>query len=166
MHASLVRTGLVIVCLAIASSSFAQHWPRFRGPAGSGVAESQPLPTQWDAASGRGILWKTPVPGLGHSSPVVWGDRVFITAAISSNPNSHYNPKDDGIDPSTDVATHEWRVMALDKQTGRMVWSQTAHRGAPKRKRHVKATQANATPATDGRFVVVSFGSEGLYTYD
>ena len=68
--------GLVIAgVVVVASASFAQQWPRFRGPAGSGVAEDQPLLTAWDAASGRGILWKTPVPGLGHSSPVVWGDR-------------------------------------------------------------------------------------------
>jgi outer membrane protein assembly factor BamB len=167
MQASLVRIVLVLIgVFAIASASFAQHWPRFRGPAGSGVAESQPLRTEWDAASGRGILWKTPVPGLGHSSPVVWGDRVFITAAISAAPQGHYNPKDSGIDPSRDVAVHEWRVIALDKNTGRIVWSHAAHRGVPKVKRHVKATQANASPVTDGRFVVVSFGSEGLYTFD
>ena len=97
---------------------------------------------------------------------MVWGDRVFITTAITSAATSQYNPKDDGIDPSNDVAAHEWRVIALDKQTGKMLWSHTAHRGVPIRKRHVKATQANATPATDGRFVAVSFGSEGLYTYD
>jgi outer membrane protein assembly factor BamB len=167
MHASLARIGLVVIgVMAIAPASFAQHWPRFRGPAGSGIADRDPLRTQWDAASGRGVLWKTPVPGVGHSSPVVWADRVFLTTAISSAAKSQYNPKDDGIDPSNDVAVHEWRVMALDKSTGRVVWSQTAHRGVPKRRRHVKATQANATPATDGRIVVVSFGSEGLYTYD
>ena len=167
MHASLVRMGLVIAGVVVVSStSVAQQWPRFRGPAGSGVAEDQPLRTVWDAASGRGILWKTPVAGLGHSSPVVWGDRVLITAALSAAANVHYNPKDSGIDPSKDTAVHEWRVIALDKNTGRLLWSHTAHRGVPKVKRHVKATQANASPATDGRFVVASFGSEGLYTYD
>ncbi len=143
-----------------------QNWPRFRGPAGSGIADSRPLRTEWDAANGRGIVWKAPIPGLGHSSPVVWGDRIFVSTAISTAAQGHYNPKDSGIDPSRDVAVHEWRVMALDKNTGRVVWSHSAHRGVPKVKRHVKATQANASPATDGRFVVVSFGSEGLYTYD
>lgn len=156
----------IVGLLSIAASSSAQHWPRFRGPSGSGLAESQPLPTAWDATTGQGVLWKTPVPGVGHSSPVVWGDRVFITTAITSAPQGHYNPKDSGIDPSKDVATHEWRVIALEKTTGKVLWSQTAHRGVPKVKRHVKATQANASPATDGRFVVVSFGSEGLYAYD
>lgn len=167
MHSSLVRIGLALIGLiAIASASPAQDWPRFRGPSGSGIADSNPLPTVWDGIQGRGLLWKTPVPGIGHSSPVVWGDRVFITTAISAGAKGHYNPKDAGIDPSTDVAVHEWRVIALDRNTGKTLWSHAAHRGVPKVKRHVKATQANATPVTDGRFVVVSFGSEGLYAYD
>ena len=157
---------IAAIGIVTAAPVAAQHWPRFRGPAGSGIADNQPVRTDWDAASGRGILWKTPVPGIGHSSPVVWGDRVFISTAISSAAQGHYNPKDTGIDPSKDVAVHEWRVIALDKNTGRVAWSRTSHRGVPKVKRHVKATQANASPATDGRVVVVSFGSEGLYTYD
>jgi outer membrane protein assembly factor BamB len=157
---------LVTALVTFAAPSSAQNWPRFRGPSGSGIAESEPLPTTWDAATGKGVLWKAPIPGVGHSSPVVWGDRVLISTAVSTTPLGNYNPKAGGIDPSTDVAVHEWRVIALDKKTGRQLWSQTAHRGVPKVKRHVKATQANATPATDGRFVVVSFGSEGLYTYD
>jgi outer membrane protein assembly factor BamB len=167
MRPSLTRSALLITAfVTIAPPSFAQHWPRFRGPSGSGVADNAPLRTAWDAKTGQGVLWKTPVPGVGHSSPIVWGDRVFLTTAISSAPEKHYNPKDGGIDPSKDVAVHEWRVLALDKNTGKLLWSQSAHRGVPKVKRHVKATQANATPVTDGRFVVVSFGSEGLYAYD
>ena len=157
---------LVTVFITSASPSFAQHWPRFRGPSGSGIAESQPLPTMWDATAGRGILWKTAIPGVGHSSPVVWGDRIFVTTAITSAARSNYNPKNGGIDPSDDMTVHEWRVMALDKKTGQVRWSQTAHRGVPKVKRHVKATQANASPVTDGRVVVAAFGSEGVFAYD
>ena len=155
-----------VTSMAMAVPVVGQNWPRFRGPAGSGIADSRPLRTEWDAATGRGIVWKAPLPGIGHSSPAVWGDRIFVSTAISTAAQGHYNPKDSGIDPSRDVAVHEWRVMALDKTTGRVLWSHSAHRGVPKVKRHVKATQANASPATDGRFVVVSFGSEGLYTYD
>ncbi len=166
MPALLVRLALVITFVTAASAAAAQNWPRFRGPSGSGIADAQPLPTVWDETKGQGLLWKAPIPGVGHSSPVVWGDRVFLITAISSAAQSQYNPKDGGIDPSSDVTVHEWRVLALDKHTGKTLWSQTAHRGVPIRKRHVKATQANATPATDGRIVAVSFGSEGLYTYD
>jgi outer membrane protein assembly factor BamB len=123
---------------------------------------AQPLPTSWDGEKSTNILWKTALPGLGHASPVVWGDRVFVTAAISSATTLTYNAKDAGIQPATDNSVHEWRVLGLDRNTGRILWSQTAHRGVPKVKRHVKATQANATPVTDGRFVVAFFGSEGL----
>ena len=135
-------------------------------PAGSGVADSQPLPIHWDAASGRGIVWKTPVPGIGHSSPVVWGDRVFITTAISSATQRALQPQG-RRDRSVEGRRRSRMARAGARQEHRaQLWSQTAHRGVPKVKRHVKATQANATPVTDGRFVVVSFGSEGLYTYD
>ena len=167
MTRSLAKLGmLVVVMIAGTGLLIAQHWPAFRGPTGSGVADAQPLRTSWDAPRSTAILWKTALPGLGHSSPVVWGDRVFVTAAVSSSPNRHHNPKDEGVQPANDAAAHEWRVLALDKNSGTILWSRTAHRGMPKTKRHIKATQANASPATDGRIVVVSFGSEGLYTYD
>jgi outer membrane protein assembly factor BamB len=142
------------------------HWPRFRGPAGSGVADADPLRTSWNAETSAGIAWKTALPGLGHSSPVIWGDRIFLTTAVTTSKANTYNAKDAGIQPANDTAVHEWRVLAIDKSTGKVLWSRTAHRGVPKVKRHVKATQANATAATDGRIVVVSFGSEGLYCYD
>jgi len=155
--------GLSICLPAVA---YAQNWPSFRGPNASGIADERPLPTTWDAKKSLNILWRTPLPGLGHSSPVVWQDRVFVTLAISSAAKPAYNPKDDDIEPANDQSVHEWRVYCLDKRTGSVLWSRTAHQGVPKVKRHVKATQANATPATDGRVVVVSFGSEGLYCYD
>jgi outer membrane protein assembly factor BamB len=166
MHTPIVRSILALgLSLCAAASLRAQNWPTFRGPNGSGIAE-RPLPTVWDGERDRSILWKTPLPGLGHSSPVVWGNRVFVTLAISSAANPNHNPKDHDIEPSNDQSVHEWRVYSLDKRTGAVLWSRTAHTGAPKVKRHVKATQANATPVTNGQVVVVSFGSEGLYAYD
>ena len=160
-----LAASLLFVCAGVTGLA-AQHWPSFRGPAGSGVADQQPLRTSWDGIRSTGILWKTPLPGLGHSSPAVWGDRVFVTTAVSTNPQPNYNPKDVGIQPANDSVIHEWRVLALDKATGKILWSAAAHRGAPKTRRHVKATQANATPVTDGSVVIASFGSEGLYAYD
>ena len=134
------------LCLTIAAH--AQNWPTFRGPNGSGIATT-PLPTAWDGEKSSNILWKTPLPGLGHSSPVVWGDRVFVTLAISSADNPNHNPKDADIEPSQDQSRHEWRVVSLDKRSGQILWSRTAHTGVPRVRRHVKATQANATPVTD-----------------
>lgn len=166
MQSFLVWLGVVVGTFSFVAPASAQHWPRFRGPSGSGVADSQPLRTAWDGTTGEGVLWKTALPGLGHSSPVVWGDRIFITTAVSATPRPVYSPKNEGTQPATDDAVHEWRVLALDRNSGKILWSRTAHRGAPKRKRHVKATQANASAATDGRIVVAAFGSEGLYAYD
>ena len=154
----------LLICLTTMAQ--AQNWPAFRGPQTSGVADGQALPTTWDAAKSTNVLWKTPIPGLGHSSPVVWGDRVFITTAISSATNTAYNPKNDDVKPADDSAVHQWRIYCLNKRTGKVIWSQTAYSGVPKAKRHLKATQANSTPVTDGRFVVAAFGSEGLYCYD
>ena len=168
MHAitHLLRLAAIGLSLLVSVPVSAQNWPAFRGPNGSGIADARPLPVSWDAEKSTNILWKTAVPGLGHSSPVIWGDRIFVTAAESSAASLTYNAKDDDIEPANDASVHQWRVYALDKLSGRIVWSQTAHQGVPKVKRHVKASQANASPVTNGRVVVVSFGSEGLYAYD
>ena len=142
-------------------------WPSFRGPQASGVAEGQDLPDQWNGKTGENIIWHTKIPGLAHSSPVVWGNRVFVTSAISSDPKASFRPGlyGDG-DASKDQTQHRWMVYALDKQSGKIVWERVAYQGEPREKRHIKATYANSTPATDGRIVVAWFGSQGLYTYD
>jgi outer membrane protein assembly factor BamB len=142
-------------------------WPSFRGPHASGVAEGQNLPDKWDGKTGENILWHTSIPGLAHSSPIVWGNRVFVTSAISSDPKASFRPGlyGDG-DASKDRSRHRWVVYALDKQSGKILWERVAYEGEPMEKRHIKATYANSTPATDGRIVVAWFGSQGLYAYD
>lgn len=166
MQRFVMWVGMMVVTIGLASPSVAQNWSRFRGPSGSGIVDTQPLPTAWDGIKGTGVVWKTAIPGVGHSSPVVWGDRVFLTTAISTAARPNYNPKSEGTAPSNDESIHEWQVLALDKTSGKMLWSRTAHKGVPIRKRHIKATQANATPVTDGRVVIAAFGSEGLFAYD
>ncbi|HYE14612.1 MAG TPA: PQQ-binding-like beta-propeller repeat protein [Pyrinomonadaceae bacterium] len=142
-------------------------WPSFRGPQASGVADGQSLPDRWDGRTGENILWRTPIPGLAHSSPVVWGSRIFVTSAVSSEPNATFRPGlyGDG-DASQDRSRHRWALYALDKRTGKVLWERTAFEGAPVDKRHIKSTYANSTPATDGRTVVAWFGSQGVYAYD
>src|ERR1043165_1465868 len=142
-------------------------WPSFRGPSASGIAEGQNLPDKWDAKTGENILWRTPVPGLAHSSPIVWGNRIYVTTAISGDPKATFKPGlyGDG-DASKDRSVHKWMIYALDKHTGKIVWQRVAFEGVPREKRHMKATYANATPATDGRIVVAWFGSQGVYAYD
>jgi outer membrane protein assembly factor BamB len=98
---------------------------------------------------------------------VVWGDAVFVTTAVSTRKDATFRRGlfGDG-DASDDRSPHQWKVYRLDKATGRIVWERVAHEGVPVDKRHVKSTYASATPATDGRYVVAFFGSQGLYAYD
>lgn len=142
-------------------------WASFRGNRAAGVAEGQNLPERWDAEKGSGVKWKTPIPGLAHSSPIVWGERVYVTTAVSSRGGDDFRHGlyGDG-DASTDRSSQQWKLYALDRKTGRVVWERTAYEGVPREKRHMKASYANATPATDGRVVVAFFGSQGLYAYD
>ncbi len=142
-------------------------WPSFRGPQASGIAERQNLPDTWNAASGEHILWRTPVPGLAHSSPIVWGNRIFVTSAVSGDPKATFRPGlyGDG-DASEDRSRQRWMIYALEKRTGKMLWERVAHEGEPLNKRHIKSTYASSTPATDGRIVVAWFGSHGIHAYD
>jgi outer membrane protein assembly factor BamB len=142
-------------------------WPSFRGPQASGIAERQNLPDKWDVKTGENILWRTPIPGLAHSSPIVWGDRVFVTSAVSTDPKATFRPGlyGDG-DASKDMSRHRWMIYALDRRNGKIVWERIAHQGEPLEKRHIKSTYANSTPATDGRIVVAWFGSQGIHAYD
>ena len=142
-------------------------WPQFRGIGAAGVAEGFSLPTTWNVADGTNVAWKADIPGLGHSSPVVWGDDVFVSTSISGQKDAGLKIGAYGaIQPVQDDSEHEWRVYALDKKTGRVKWQQTAYKGVPKIKRHTKATHANSTLATDGERLIAFFGSEGVYAYD
>jgi outer membrane protein assembly factor BamB len=144
-----------------------QNWPSFRGPHASGVAEGQFPPLTWDVATNHNVSWKTPIPGLGHSGPIIWEDRVYLTTAVSGDGKAEFRPGLYGdVDSLKEATEHSWRVYCLDKNSGKIVWEQTACKGVPKIRRHPKASHANPTPATDGLHVVASFGSEGLYCFD
>jgi outer membrane protein assembly factor BamB len=143
------------------------NWPSFRGPDGTGVADGQQPPVTWDLKERKNVRWKTPIPGLGHSCPVVWGNRVFLTTAISGDKDPKIRVGNYGDVASVDDKTkHTWQVLCLDRDSGAILWTRTAYQGVPKIKRHLKGSQANCTPATDGTRVVACFGSEGLYCYD
>ncbi len=166
---------MIMLCMVVAAASCAPkqeskagvNWPSFRGLHASGISEGFRAPVEWDVESSRNIRWKTGIPGLGHSSPVIWGDRIFVTTAISGIDTPELKVGLYGsIQPVEDDTVHEFKVLCLDKKTGKVIWEQLAHKGVPKVKRHPKATHANSTPATDGNHVVAFFGSEGLYCYD
>ncbi len=143
------------------------QWPTFRGPHASGVADGQNLPDTWDGASGTNVRWRVRIPGLAHSSPVVWDERIFVTTAVSGRGEATFRPGlyGDG-NASDDRSVHRFLLLALDKRTGEILWESTAHEGVPRDKRHIKATYANSTPATDGRYVFALFGSEGLFAWN
>jgi outer membrane protein assembly factor BamB len=161
------RLVIAVVCLGLSSIAInAQNWPSFRGPNASGVAEGTKPPLTWDVEKSQNVLWKTAIPGLSHASPVIWGNNIFVITAISTDSKVSFAVKDRGIDLATDEVPHTWMIYAIDKRTGQILWSNKAYEGVPRAKRHVKATQANSTPVTDGRYVVALFGSEGLACYD
>jgi len=152
---------------AAAMVSLAANWPTFRGPAASGIADGEKTPETWDGVKMTNVRWKTAIPGLGHSSPVVWGGKVFVTTAVGTEKDPVLRTGLYGdVDPVENESPQTWKVYALDKATGKVLWERTAFEGPFKVKRHMKATHANSTPATDGKRVVALFGSEGLYCYD
>jgi outer membrane protein assembly factor BamB len=156
----------IAVALLIAGAAAAGDWPQFRGPSASGLGDGANPPVHWDAAKGTNIVWTAEIPGLADSSPVVSGDRIFVTTAISSDAKQTFRTGLYGdTDSVNDSSPHKWKVLALDRQTGKIIWEQTAHEGVPKTKRHPKSSQASPTPATDGKIVIAYFGSEGLYAY-
>lgn len=140
-------TGLTLLAvlvwphLAAAAAPAASDWPRFRGPAGTGVCDQPGTPSQWSTAS---VLWKAPLKGKGQSSPVILGDRIFLTTALN-----------DG---------HDRVVFCVDRSTGKTIWEQTAWTGTPERI-HDMNSWATATCCTDGEHVWASFGMAGVHCY-
>lgn len=162
-----MKRALAALLLALPAASPAQNWPSFRGPGASGIAQGHATPTTWDAVKGTGLRWKTEIPGLALSSPIVWGDTVLVTTAVGSDASAPFRHGLFGdVEPSKDLSRHSWRLYAVDKATGRIKWERIAHEGVPRTKRHPKSSQATCTPATNGRVVVAYFGSEGLFAYD
>jgi outer membrane protein assembly factor BamB len=160
---------LLIWVLLSGSGLLARSWPSFRGESASGVGTGTP-PTTWDLAKGANVAWSAAIPGLGHSSPIVYGDRVYVTTSVTMSGKEAAVVTGVmevvGVEMAADTGEHEWRIYALDRATGRVVWQQAAYRGRPRSKHHRKSSHATATPATDGKYVVALMGSEGLYCYD
>src|ERR1700726_912591 len=118
--------------LLLATPAGAENWPRFRGPNGSGISADKNIPVKW---TDKDVLWKTALPGAGHSSPIVWGDRIFLQSA------------------SRDAK--ERVLLCLDADNGKVLWSKAAP--GSKGKMHARSSLASGTPATDGERVYVVF---------
>jgi outer membrane protein assembly factor BamB len=162
----LAAGALAVLAALCITRAAAADWPSFRGPGASGLGTGATV-TEWDVESGANLLWKTPIPGLGHSSPVIWGDRIFVTTAVPETGTSSLKVGLYGdIAAHEDGRSHAFKLLAVDRGSGELLWERVAHVGVPRVKRHLKASHANPTPATDGERVVAFFGSEGLYAYD
>jgi outer membrane protein assembly factor BamB len=149
--------------LARAPRTAPRPWPAFRGSNAAGNGDGQGAVTTWNVADGTNLRWKTDIPGIANASPIVWGDRVFVTTAASSAGDRTFRTGLYGdVAPVDDLSEHTWKIYALEKSSGRILWERVAFTGLPKVKRHTKATQANSTPVTDGTHVVALFGSIGL----
>jgi len=172
-------TLIVGIALAVTGLGFitenaeAGNWPQWRGPDGSGISREKNLPSEWSPT--KNIKWKVPIDGRSHSSPIVWGNRIFLTTAVegSAVPGAKAvnHTGDDGkpfLHPDSVGADkkHTFKVICIDRDSGKIVWQSTAWEGTPYDNRHRKSSYAASTPATDGKLVYAFFGTEGLYAYD
>jgi outer membrane protein assembly factor BamB len=172
LRTSLRRYLLPALLAALASAqALADNWPQWRGPRGQGISTETALPTVWSPQ--QHVLWKTPIAGRGHSAPIVWGSRIFVTTAVEGDVipgqtavqhvvsgKEFLHPDSVGVDRRT-----TFKVMALDAATGKIVWEQTAYQGPLFDNRHKRSSYASATAVTDGERVYAYFGPEGVYAY-
>jgi outer membrane protein assembly factor BamB len=164
MHRLLTMSLALSMAGGAADLPESKQWAQFRGPGSAGVADDPALPEKWSQT--ENVAWKTAIPGVGWSSPIIWGDRIFVTAAIGSADAE--KPKKGlyfGGERKAPTDEHRWMVYAVDFKTGKIVWEREAARGVPGQK-HLKNSYASETPVTDGQRVYVTFGNVGLYCYD
>lgn len=174
----IIRTCTVILIAAfgnlIVNAKQPANWPQWRGPDGQGVSTEKDLPTEWTA--NKNIKWKTSIAGRGHSSPIIWGKKIFLTTALDGEAVPGRTPGvthklldgSDFVHPDAVGADlkHTFKVICLDRDTGKILWERVAFEGPVHDSRHKKASFASSTPATDGKYVFAFFGTEGLYAYD
>lgn len=159
---------LLFACLA----AYSANWPQWRGPGANGISAESGLPTSW--APDRNISWKTAIPGRGRSSPVIWGDRIFLTTDIDAGPAAGNKPPEHIMNGSpfrhpdslgADLR-HRFVVLCLDRKSGRILWQRTAYEGVVFDERHKAGSYAAPTPVVDDRAVYAYFGTEGFYAFD
>jgi outer membrane protein assembly factor BamB len=168
MNRRLVLAALAAVA-ALASSTLARQadpgarfWPQWRGPQATGVAPHATPPTEWSES--KNIRWKTEIPGRGTASPVIWGDRVYLTSAVPVGVTGEAQHAARGGQPRI---PHRFVVLAIDRKSGKVVWEQTAREETPHEAAHTdNGNWAAASPILDGQHVIASFESRGLFAYD
>ncbi len=161
----------VVLLLRVASAQDTvvdDYWPQWRGPLATGVAPHGNPPTEWDESTGKNIRWKVPIPGKGHSTPVIWDNLIFLTTAIPVG--EALPPRYSGAPGADDNApiTHqqEFVALAISRPDGQIAWQRTLRTNLPHEGAHFSGSLASASPATDGKLVFFHFGSQGLYGLD
>ncbi len=142
------------------------NWPQFRGPGARGIGADPRLPDRWSAA--ENVSWKRDIPGKSWSSPIIWGDRVFVLTAVSSGESE---PAKKGLylggeRPNAARPEHDWKLFCLDLTSGAVRWERSLHHGEPAQPVHVKNTYASQTPVTDGQHVFAYVGNVGVFAVD
>jgi outer membrane protein assembly factor BamB len=178
----MLRILLFVVCLGVILTPASteepptapkRNWPQWRGPLATGVAPRSDPPVEWSET--KNVRWKTEIPGKGHSTPIVWGQQIFLTTALATD-----KPVDPEVVAAVEERLPEWRrgqgappskvlqfvVMALDRSDGRILWSRTLREAAPHEGTHQTASWASHSPVTDGEYLVAHFGSHGTYVLD
>jgi len=151
-----------------------RYWPRWRGPHDNGVSPSGDPPIEWSET--KNVRWKVAIPGEGSGSPIVWGDRIFVTSAIDTGetdgapaeaePSSAPRGRRRGPPNVSTSNLFSYDVFALRRSDGEILWRRTARREKPHEGRHPTGTYASNSAITDGKRLYAYFGSRGLYAYD
>ena len=160
---SAVAAALFTSAIGAASPEAERNWPQWRGPNANGVSMQANPPLEWSET--KNVKWKVEVPGRGSSSPIVWGDRLYLLSAVPSNVPvaASHNPRG-GVNPRV---PHKFMVYAIDRQTGKTVWERAAREATPHEASHSdNGTWASSSAVTDGQHLIAFFESEGLYAYD
>lgn len=156
------------------------NWPTWRGNEGTGAVSSGKPPVTW--SEDENVVWKTPLPGLGNSTPVIWGDRIYLTTAVETEEKAATGPANGGDDRgerrgrrrgrrggfgggAAPTNVFDFRVLAIDRATGEVLWNKSATRAVPHERGHQTGSQASNSPVTDGRFLYAHFGSRGVHCF-
>ncbi|MFQ5907168.1 MAG: PQQ-binding-like beta-propeller repeat protein, partial [bacterium] len=176
------RIAVVIACFCILStlawgtepsSDFKGYWPQWRGPQATGVAPHGDPPVEWD--EDKNVRWKIEIPGKGHASPIVWGEKVFVLTAIETDKavESQEAEEDEQQLPEwrrrmgrKATKVHQFAVLAIDRRDGKILWQRTAREEFPHEGTHEEGSWASNSPVTDGEHVYAYFGSRGLHCFD
>jgi outer membrane protein assembly factor BamB len=163
-----IALSLAFIFCFLCSVSASDRWPQFRGPGALGVADVKDeasLPDKWSTT--ENVVWKTDVPGMGWSSPVVWGGKVFLTSVVSVGA---VEPVKKGLyfggERSKPKDEHRWLVYCLDFKSGKVLWEREVFKTVPDFSRHLKNSFASETPTTDGERVYAMFGNVGVFCFD